>query len=145
MALVDDADYELVSRYRWTVNEPKRVAYAQTSMRRPRRTTISMHALIMGQPGIDHVNLNGLDNRRANLRPATLSQNGANRRSAVGSTSRFKGVSWYSRYGCWTAHIMVNKHARNLGNFADEIEAARAYDVAALAAWGEYARLNFPR
>lgn len=86
---------------------------------------------------------NGLDNRRANLRAATRSQQGANRRDRRGA-SRFKGVSWSEERGRWQAHIRVNGKSIGLGRFDEEIEAARAYDKAALSAWGEYASLNLP-
>ena len=145
-ALVDAADAELVGRYRWRRDSRSDGPdYALTLiMPRPARKSVRMHVLLMGQPGIDHVNGDGLDNRRVNLRPATPSQNNANMRSREECTSRFKGVCWYRRQGIWVAQIGVDGHRRHLGRFLSEEDAARAYDAAALAAWGEYARLNFP-
>ena len=93
----------------------------------------------------DHVNGNGLDNRRVNLRPATRSQNGGNRRKAVATGSRFKGVTPYIGHpGRWLAYITLNKSKRHLGIFDDEAVAGRAYDDAARSLFGEFAALNFP-
>jgi hypothetical protein len=145
VALVDDADYELVSQYRWHVWQRERAFYAAANVRRPggRRTTIKMHNLILGYAGIDHRNGNGLDNQRANLRPATQSQNVHNMRSYAASSSPFKGVSWDGQRQRWTARIFVGGRKRHLGRFTVEEDAARAYDAAALTAWGSYAWLNF--
>ena len=155
VALVDDADYELVSRYKWHVHEQDRGPgrrpmgpYARTGVyhpgdRRTRRTEmILMHILITGiHTGIDHANGDGLDNRRENLRPAGQSLNMANIRPQAAKSSRFKGVRHHQ--GRWDARIRIGRPIY-LGLFDDEEAAARAYDAAARAAWGEFARLNFP-
>jgi len=154
VALVDDADYELVSRYRWHVHEQSRGPgrrpagpYARAGVYNPadRRTTmILMHILITGiSTGIDHANANGLDNQRENLRPTGQGLNSANMRPATGKTSRFKGVRRH-REGKWEARIRIAGRSVYLGIFPVEDDAARAYDMAALAEWGEFARLNFP-
>ena len=65
-------------------------------------------------------------------------------RVSAGKTSRFKGVCWDKSKGKWQAGITINRRYIFLGRYADETDAARAYDAAALAAWGEFARLNFP-
>jgi hypothetical protein len=121
--------------------------YARTAVYSPddRRTTmILMHVLITGiRTGIDHANSNGLDNQRGNLRPVGQSLNTANMRPAVGKSSRFKGVRRH-REGKWEARIRIDGRPIYLGLFGGEEVAARAYDVAARAAWGEFARLNFP-
>ena len=152
VALVDDADYELVSRYRWHVHErdfgPGRRPmgpYARTGVYNPadRRTKMFlMHVLITGvSTGLDHANGNGLDNQRRNLRPAGQRLNMANTPPIV-RTSRFKGVRLLPS-GRWQARIRIGNPIY-LGLFDAEEAAARAYDAAARAAWGEFARLNFP-
>ena len=154
VALVDDEDYELVSQRTWHVVEQirrpgRRPAgpYARTGIYHPadrRTTTLAMHVLITGiRTGIDHVNGDGLDNQRHNLRPAGQSLNTANMRPyAVSTSSRFKGVRRHKE-GKWEARIRVGRPIY-LGLFSDEEDAARAYDAAAIAAWGEFARPNFP-
>lgn len=142
VALVDDADYELISQYNWTATRSGRSFYAVR--RGVGGAYCSMHAFLTGWPGVDHINHDGLDNRRCNLREATKSQNAHNMRSNLGVTSSYKGVSWYKRDSTWEAKIKTDGQYRFLGRFADEEAAARAYDAAALAAWGEYAYLNFP-
>ena len=147
VALVDDDDFDLVSRYHWTIFEPVRggrvmKAYARTWGADP--GGIFMHALILAVKGVDHVNHDGLDNRRRNLRPVTPAQNSANRRPNRDHSSAFKGVGWEKDSRRWRASMRVNGRLISLGRFADESDAAHAYDAAALAAWGEYACLNFP-
>lgn len=101
--------------------------------------------MLLGAVGglyIDHRNGNGLDNRRDNLRRATMSQNIANQFPRGGS-SKYKGVCRSKRSGGWLAQICVNRKSIYLGRFGTEEEAARAYDVKAKEVWGEFARLNF--
>lgn len=150
VAVVDDGDLDLVSQYPWYVWEVCRAGrpagpYAIAPFyRNGKRTTIRMHTLITGWPLVDHEDHDGLNNQRHNLRPATPVQNAGNMRGHVGSFSRFKGVSWSYDGNVWVAQIRINGHSMRLGRFAFEEEAARAYDVAAFGAWGEYAHLNFP-
>lgn len=148
VALVDDEDYARVAAAGpWHVNPGRRTIYAQRNTRRADggKTTQSMHRFIADVAAVDHVNGNGLDNRRANLRAATSAQNAANRPRRVDSKSPFKGVLINNDRGRpWRAQIHHDGRKRHLGCFDTAEEAARAYDVAALGAWGEFARLNFP-
>lgn len=147
-ALVDEADYELaMSAGPWHLHPAPNTFYAKTRLKsgEGRRVTRYLHSHLTGWPLVDHVNGNGLDNRRANLRPATSSQNQANRKLRRDSASGFKGVYWYPDRNCWRARITVNRQVHSLGYFATREEAARAYDTAASDFFGEFARLNFPK
>lgn len=93
---------------------------------------------------VDHINGIRDDNRIANLREATPSQNQANR-VAKGGASKFRGViSSTSKVNPWCAQIRLNGRGYHLGQFPTEEDAARAYDGAARLHYGEFARLNFP-
>lgn len=151
VTLVDVQDLPLVLRYPWRVIKGasgNHYVYAKSAGR-----GLYLHRLIANTPRgfeTDHRNGLSLDNRRSNLRIATMSQNSANTgkpRRADGKqhTSRFKGVSWSAERGKWRALITVNGQRRNLGRYTTEEEAAAVYDRAAFQAWGEFAFLNFPR
>ena len=152
VALVDDTDFELISQYRWffeerTIDGRRSLGpYARANVRLPggRWVTRRMHNLITGIGNLDHADHNGLNNQRDNLRPANQSQNGGNARPRLSGASAYKGVQRF-KPGRWRARICVNGRQTSLGLFASEEAAARAYDVAALAAWGEFAYLNFPQ
>jgi hypothetical protein len=153
VALVDDEDYDLVMQYRWHVKEGPQSRnngtagpYAMANDRRPGIPTrsIRMHILIMGRPYIDHINRNGLDNRRENLRTATHQQNSRNMSPRKDGLSPYKGVSFHSLNGRWRARIKVDGKYVSLGVYATQEEAARAYDAAARELFGEFACPNFP-
>jgi hypothetical protein len=109
--------------------------------------TVRLHRLIMNAPKdllVDHRNGNSLDDRRANLRFATISENQCNSRKRKNATSKYRGVCFCKREQKWL--VQVNKAGKRkfYGFFKSEIEAARAYDEAAKKLHGEFARLNFP-
>lgn len=151
VALVDDEDYELVMQYRWNVHEPEprpgrrpKCPYAVTNCYAGgRHATIRMHVLIMGAKGIDHIDHDGLNNQRRNLRLATGSQNNQNARPRLEASSQYKGVCKVGR-GLWRAYIDIEGQRRKLPDFASELEAAYAYDTAARELFGEFACPNFP-
>ena len=93
----------------------------------------------------DHINHDGLDNRKANLRPATRAQNNRHTKKRKNTWSKYKGVSFYSRETRFVARITTDGNTVTLGYFKDEIRAARAYDKAAKEHHKEFAYLNFPR
>lgn len=144
VALVDDADYDFLSAFKWHAHPMRRTVYAQRALRRPDGgwTTQYMHVLMTGWRRTDHINGDGLDNRRANLREVTNVENARNSRIPRQNTSGFKGVT---RDGSrWRARIGVNYRNRIIGWFRTPEEAALAYDQAARELFGEHAALNFP-
>ena len=147
-AICDWADWDLVKGLSWylsTSGRAMKCQYAQARIASGADKRITMHRLIMQPPEgfvVDHINCNGLDNRRANLRLATLQQNAFNRRNHPNATSNFKGVSFESRTGMWRAHIKVDGRKVSLRRHGTEMEAAMAYNLAAKEYFGEYANLN---
>jgi hypothetical protein len=99
--------------------------------------------LIKGED-VDHINHDGLDNRRVNLRLATHAENMRNRVKRINCSSEYKGVCWYKPNKKWQAEIRIDGKQKRLGRFESEIEAAKAYDIAAIGAYGEFCCLNFP-
>lgn len=148
-AIVDDEDFEWLNQWKWYAHKDKKTWYARRSYGpRIERKSINMHTFIMGLnqgQKVDHRNNNGLDNRRDNLRECTNSQNATNSTKRKGNfTSRYKGVSWDKRDKNWRAQIMVDYKKKRIGNFDNEIDAAKAYDRFAIELHGEYASINFP-
>lgn len=142
VALVDDDDYEELARHKWCVGSEPRAIKA---MRRKGKERVYMHREIMAprpEMQIDHINHNTLDNRRANLRICTQTQNQGNRRKQSGCSSQFKGVYWDKNARKWRAQIGGHRQHKYLGLFKDEIEAARAYNKEAFARFREFALLN---
>lgn len=149
-AIIDVEDLKKVRSHQWNPLVRKRATYAYAKVAAPdgRRVTLYLHRFLMeAGPGteIDHVDHDGLNNRRSNLRFATRGGNLGNTRKLRGGTSQYKGVCWVISRRRWKAAIQVNGRTIHLGRYATELEAALAYDAAALAAWGEFACLNFPR
>ena len=149
VALVDDGDFELVSQYRWYVQEKHLPGqrpygpYAVTSWREgSRMRNLRMHKLITGFDLTDHKNHNTLDNQRSNLRPASGRQSLANTRPF--GKSKFKGVAWNKRLGKWQVSIRLETGRKYLGVFDNEIEAALVYDAEARTRYADYEFLNFP-
>jgi hypothetical protein len=140
-ATVDASDYEMLSKYKWSVFHYAGRVYAVCHTK---GKTVYMHRMLMRpRKGyvVDHIDGNGLNNRRCNLRVCTPRQNRANARPRAG-TSRFVGV--YRKRGKWVGGITSRGKYYYVGQFDDEVEAAKARDRKAYELHGEYAYLNFP-
>lgn len=151
VALISAEDYERVSQFHWSAAVRQHTVYASRAVRRSDGTWTNqlLHRFLLGltDPKIvaDHINRDGLDNRRCNLRIASQSQNCANSHKHHNArSSQYRGVSWCSRTRKWQAAIRIDSKQTHLGRFADETAAALAYDAAARKHFGEFANCNFP-
>jgi hypothetical protein len=150
VVLVDDEDYEELSKYTWVVSKGQKTLYANRSFMINYVTTIiPMHRAIMGlekgdRRTVDHIDGNGLNNQKYNLRICTKKENSRNivkNESDSKKTSKYKGV--FKRNNLYFAVIMVDYKYISLGSFRKEEDAALAYDLAALKYFGEFASTNF--
>lgn len=147
-ARVDPEDYPWLSQFRWHCQKRPHTCYAvRTLWVNGEACKVWMHREVMDTPArlvCDHINHDGLDNRRRNLRNCTKGQNNLNKPSYRNGESRYKGL--WRRHGAsrWHVSIQVGGHEKNLGVFDSEIDAARAYDEAARRLHGQYACLNDP-
>lgn len=141
ICFVDDDDFPRLSGFSWCLNN----GYVGTASG---GKFVYLHRLLTGAgPGdvTDHRDGNRLNNTRANLRLCSRTENNRNGPSRGGS-SQFKGVYRSRCYGRkWKASITCNRRQIHLGYFDEEVEAARAYDAAAVRLHGDFARTNFPQ
>ena len=149
-AMVDDEDFERVSRFKWSgLRGTSKTVYAIRSSERDKhsgkRKTIYLHREILGATGpVDHRDMNGLNNTKHNLRVSDRSKNMANTVKISGTTSKYKGVTFSKRDAVYFSRIGFDNKITHLGNFKNEDDAAKAYDRAARNLFGTFARLNFP-
>ena len=146
--VIDLEDFEKVRKYKWTTFQYRHSAYAgrSTPKIKGKKDTMFMHRLILdAHKGreVDHINGDGLDNRRCNIRLCSKSQNQANRKKQLGLSSQYKGVSWHKKDRKWMSSIKLNGKSIYLGEFNREIDAAYIYDDAARKYFGEFANTNF--
>jgi hypothetical protein len=150
VALVDDEDYERINQYKWFAHISRNVAvYAVRTINISKTKKISqkMHRFVLGitdsTTQVDHIDHNTLNNQKINLRKATFQQNSCNKKKPSTNLSGFKGVCWNPSANKWQASIKVNQKCIYLGIFADSLEAACAYDMAAVKHFGMFAHCNF--
>lgn len=146
VALVDDEDYEWANQWNWCAEKKRNGRFYAGRFDRITKQQLVLHREILQAPKrmqVDHINGDGLDNRRSNLRLATHTENLRNRGMNSNNRSGYKGVSWHKQRGKWCAKIMVGRRGISLGLFFDPVEAALAYDEAARNYFGEFAWTNF--
>lgn len=147
---VDDEDYEELIKRRWFANKGKNgnfYAARRMSIGKSKSKIVLMHRVILGVTDnnikIDHIDHNGLNNQKSNLRICTNAENSKNKTSKIGSSSKYLGVSYDKEKQKWFACIQLNGKTKYLGRFNEEEMAAKAYDEAAKENHGEFANLNF--
>lgn len=143
VALVDDSDFEELNRWKWF--EDGRGYARRGEKRSGKLVAIFMHRVLLGADVgdlVDHIDGNGLNNTRANLRLCNHFQNMRNSKMRKNNTSGFKGVFWDKKNENWRARIRAGAGMINIGSFDTPEEAARHYDAAALRYHGEFARPN---
>jgi hypothetical protein len=146
VALVDDWHYQYLMQWKWCSSP----GYAERRISRAGRcSNCYMHRVVAERMGlgvsegqIDHIDGNKLNNQESNLRIATGRQNHANVPRYCNNKSGFKGVHWNRAAKKWQAQIRANEVRHHLGYFSDKIDAAEAYNKAAVKYFGEFARLN---
>ena len=144
---IDDECYGKVKNYKWkAIKSYNKILYTFYAVTKINRKLVRMHRLLLdlcrGEI-TDHIDCNGLNNKLENLRKCTLSQNQYNKRKFENAkhSSKYKGVS-LKKGKKWYAAIVVNKKFKHLGTYDNEIDAAKAYNEAALEYFGQFARIN---
>lgn len=148
--LYDAEDAGKIEPHTWTLHKAHGTYYATRRTPRPNRKTILMHREVTDCPKgmmVDHINRNGLDNRRENLRVCTMSENMMNRSKTKQNSTGYKGVykTGDSKLNPYSSKICKNKKVYCLGHYRTPEEAAKAYDKKAIELFGEFAYLNFPK
>ena len=147
VAIVDDEDFEYLNQWKWCANNKNGKFYVVRNITasKNKQNSIFMHRFIM-KPNkgmvIDHLDGNPLNNQKKNLRICTHSENMRNRNLYVNNTSGFKGVYWHKTTKKWMSYIRINKKSLYLGIYTCPIDAAKAYNDAALKYHGEFAHIN---
>lgn len=147
-AQVDDEDFERLAQHKWFAQRSRGTYYAQrtVTVARNKRKTVHMHREVLSVPDglqCDHIDGDGLNNQRANLRTCTHWENRLNTKKCGTAKSRFIGVTRAHPGANWQASIKVHGRRYHLGSFAIEEDAARARDARAREVFGAFAQLNF--
>jgi hypothetical protein len=145
VALIDDDDFEIVKQYKWYAMNTNGIDewYAAMSIKENGKFRITtLHQLIMGRKLIDHIDHNGLNCQKNNMRFCTTYQNNWNSRPKINSKCKYKGVNPYGNKKMYISKIMAKGIQYNLGIYDNEIDAAKAYNKKAIELFGEFAYIN---
>ncbi len=149
-ALVDESDFDLVSKLKWRLEKGRHCFYA-ISLQPNSKQSIRMHQLILGvkpktdgtrSKPIDHEDHNGLNNCRSNIRHATNSQNAGNSNLSKRNTTGFKGITLNKKKAIFIARIRVNRVLINLGSSKNITKAIKLYNAASVKYFGQFAKPN---
>jgi hypothetical protein len=146
VAIVDDEDFEKMSKYIWFTSKGRHTYYAIRTNFNPPPKFFRMHREILNAPPnsiVDHINGLGLNNTRDNLRQCTTGENRCNQRKYSDNTSGFKGVTFNKEMKKFRALIRYKRKLYHLGYFKSAREAANVYDKKAKELHGKFARTNF--
>lgn len=148
IALIDDSDFEAVSIYKWfacRTSKRSKTHYAfRNTLKNGKRSTQTMHRFILqavdSKIHVDHINGDGLDNRRSNIRLASQSNNMKNRGASKNNILNIKGVSFDKKRNMFMARLNLNGDKIWLGRFKTAEEASRVYEMKAKEVFGEFYR-----
>lgn len=141
---IDETDLHIFQKHKWLYSKVYNRLFFNTHFCY-RTKAVYLHRLILEAPknlSVDHINGNGMDNRRSNLRLCTTQQNSFNTKKRANCSSKYKGV-YKHQSGKWIANIRINGDKKAIGQFDNEEDAARAYDNEARKIQGSFAVLNF--
>lgn len=150
VTIVDDEDFEFLSQFKWCSFQHRKTFYAVRNSSvdsAGKSRIILMHREILKAPDgvwVDHIDRNGLNNQRVNIRLANRFQNQRNRGPNNNNKSGYKGVSFSKQNKGWVAHIHYGGRVHHLGTFQNREMAARIYGEVAKEHYGDFAYLNFP-
>ena len=147
--IIDDEDWEMVKLYNWHIEyAPATLTYYVNTNKcdnNGKQHNLRLHRYLTNCPKdkmVDHINHDGRDNRKSNIRICTHEENQWNRYKKRNNNNRYKGVSKSKKSKKWRSYINVNTKAIYLGSYPDEISAAKAYNEAAIKYYGEFALIN---
>ena len=146
--IVDDEDYEYLNQWKWCISaDGYAIRTTQHKNEKGRYTSIAIriHRVVMNAPvglHVDHINRDKTDNRKCNLRICTNAENLRNATLHSKNKSGYRGVCWHRITGKWVTQITVDSKKKFIGYFVCPIEAAKAYNKAAIQYFGEFANLN---
>lgn len=148
VTLVDNEDFFELNKFKWYARRNRKTFYAtrNTNPRKLKLPQVQMHRIILGQiplgKEVDHIDGDGLNNQRKNLRLVTKRENGINKSQYINNKSGFKGVSWNKREKKWSATGKLNGKQKNLGDFKNIEDAIRMRQKFVLKNYGEFTRKN---